>query len=113
MKRNENLNKNTPDDFSALHQKVRSVADSYAQKKGFKLTHGETQTPVDRGRGAKIAEAYQKMPHTPNDPHTKEAYQSLVDETVDQYNHIRNHGVKFTPLKEGMENPYGGGSKDL
>jgi len=103
---------NKSNNFEPLHQKIRGIADSYAESKGLKLTHKEPIIPVDKGRGKKIADAYESMSHEPNNRDVKESYDALNKETVDQYNHIRNSGVGFSPIPEGSSNPYSN-SKDM
>lgn len=91
--------------FTELHNRVRSHADEYAASKGLSVTHGSRQGPINTERAKKIAQAYEQMPHTPNHPETQRAYKALANETADQYNFIRSKGVKFSPMKEGAA-PY-------
>ena len=105
------MTKENKQDFSGLFNKVRQHADEYAKSRNITLTHGTPTTKVDEKNGASIAQAYEKMPHTPNDPQTKKAYDALINETADQYNHIRSKGVNFS--KMGDKNAYLNGSKDV
>ncbi len=51
------------------------------------------------------ADAFERMPHTPNDPKVQQAYQQLIKEVTDQYNHLTQQGVKMEPwLQPGQ--PY-------
>lgn len=95
-------------------EKIRQVADQYASTKGIKLDHNIAPAKVDPAHASKIAQAYHEMPHNPHDPHVKQAYGALINETKDQYNHILNNtGLTVSKIKPGMDNPYKNGSKDL
>ena len=98
-----------PDGFS----KVRAVADSYAKSKGLKLDHTTPAHSVDPAHATKIAEEYSAMKHDPSHPDVKKAYGALVSETVDQYKHLKDNGLKVSRIKPGQDNPYKNGSKDL
>lgn len=91
---------------------VRAVADSYAQSRGLKLNHNIPAPKVNPENAKKIAEAYHNAQHTPNDPHVKSAYDALINETKDQYQHMLNNGLKVSKIQPGQENPYKT-SKDL
>lgn len=110
----DGLHKNdlSPKPTVTHNQKVRDIADSYAKKKGFNLVHNNHQVDVHPEMAKKVAQAYHEMPHTPNDPATQKAYKSLIDETKDQYEHLKQHGFKFSKIQPGQDNPYKS-SKDL
>lgn len=91
---------------------IRRVADEYAKEKGIKLKHGEPAIDVDPERAKKIAKAYEEMEHKPNNKKVKAAYDALIGETLDQFQHIKNSGLKISKIEEGQENPYKS-SKDL
>jgi predicted GNAT family acetyltransferase len=94
-------------------EKVRSIAESYMKSKGQTLQHPTSKVKVDPAFGAKVATAYDQMPHNPHDPEVKAAYQALNKETLDQFNHIMsNSGLKISKMKSGMPNPYMN-SKDM
>ncbi len=103
----EDLHKSTP------NAKIRGVADSYAQSKGLTLNHDMPATKVNPEFAKKVADAYQNMPHTPNHPDTKRAYDALIDETTQQLHHLQRNGYTFSKIPTGAENPYKGGSKEL
>lgn len=92
--------------------KIRSVADAYAKTKGITLNH-DAKHAHDPAHATKIAQAYEAMPHTPNDPATKQAYDALIGETADQYRHLKASGMKFSKITPGQANPYANGSKDV
>jgi hypothetical protein len=92
--------------------KARKVADDYAISKGIKLNHPNETAKVDPGFASKVASEYEKMPHNPGSPDVKSSYDALINETMDQFNHIKNSGLKISAIKPGMPNPYTS-SKDL
>lgn len=91
---------------TAHNPKVRAVAENYAKQKGIKLEHPTEKTKVDPQHSAKIAQAYHSMKHDPNHPDVKAAYGALINETKDQFQHMKNAGLKITPIKSGQSNPY-------
>jgi hypothetical protein len=94
------------------NEKIRQVADSYAQSRGLKLNHNIPAAKVNPEHSKKIAEAFHSAKHEPQNPHVQQAYQSLIGETNDQFKHILGTGLKVSKMKPGMENPYKS-SKDL
>lgn len=93
-------------------ENIRNLASQYAQSKGFDYQPMQRQYNVNEDRAKKIAAAYQGMKHDPDNPEVKEAYDSLVNETIDQWNAIQQTGLKVTPIQPGQENPYKS-SKDV
>jgi hypothetical protein len=62
--------------------------------------------PIDPEHSKAIAQAYEDMKHTPNDPATKASYDALIDETAKQYQAIKATGLKIEPIPAGMPDPY-------
>jgi len=91
---------------------IRQVAQSYADKKGFKLDHAATKLKIDPNHSTKLAQAYEGMKHDPAHPQVRRAYDALINETSDQFHHIKSTGLKFSKIKPDMQNPYKN-SKDL
>lgn len=87
---------------------LRSTAEDYNASKGLPpiQSTGSNAMPVDPQRGARIAQAFDAMPHTPNDPATKKAYQALIDETGDQYKQLKDNGLQIEKIPAGSPNPY-------
>jgi hypothetical protein len=93
--------------------KVREVAENYAKSKGFELRHPDMTMEVDPARGGKIAQAYEQMVHAPDSPEVRRAYDSLINETQDQFRAIKDTGLKISKISKDMSNPYPNGSKDV
>jgi hypothetical protein len=86
---------------------IRDVARKYNSSKGLPgITHESELPQLDPNLAAKIAQAHADMKHDPNHPEVRTAYNALINETKDQYNHLIDHGFKFSPITEDMDNPY-------
>ena len=72
-----------------------AVAENYARENGFTLLRQSEYVTVDDDRGKRISDAYEAMPHAPNDPVVREAYDNLIKQTTAQYNALVNAGYKF------------------
>jgi hypothetical protein len=101
------------DSFGELHDKVRGVADGYADTVGLSLTHGTPKPKVNPAEGKRIADVHESAQHAPDDEGVKASYDALINETVDQYHHIMKTGLKTTKMRDDQPNPYAGGSKEL
>lgn len=71
------------------------VAEDYARSIGIDLKRQSEFVEVDEERAKRIAAAYDAMPHAPQDPVVKEAYQNLIQQTIAQYRALENAGYKF------------------
>lgn len=94
------------------NDKIRQVADQYAQTKGLTLQHNMPPVKVDEHRAGRIAEAFHNAKHEPQAPHVQQAYNALIGETNDQFKHMLGTGLKISKIQPGQENPYKS-SKDL
>ena len=77
-------------------------------KHGLRYTPPKDYVRADPERGARIARAYEEMPHDPHHPLVKAAYNALARETMQQYHHAKEHGFKaefWDPATE--QDPYG------
>jgi len=83
------------------------VAESYAAKNGIRLKPQTTYVDVDEDRAKRLAQAYDEMPHSPNDPEVKEAYSEMIKQVRNQYDALIDAGYKFT-FFDGDTDPYSG-----
>jgi hypothetical protein len=93
---------------------VVQTAEEYAKGRGIDLP-GQRQkeyAPLNEGRGARIAAAYERMPHAPQDPKVKAAYEALANETMQQWHAMIDSGTKIDFMPAGQPDPYPGGPKD-
>lgn len=91
-----------PGPNSAIH----TAAEQYMRSKGLKYEPPQTYAKVDVPRAERIAEAFDQMPHAPDDPKVKASYDAMIKETVDQYRELEKMGIKFEPIPPGMPDPY-------
>jgi hypothetical protein len=91
---------------SGLTKKAVKAAESYASRRGTSYAPPKIFRKVIPERATKIADAYDAMSHTPNDPKVKAAYDAMIDETLDQWNEIKKSGLKVEFIRPDMPDPY-------
>ena len=57
---------------------------------------------INPDHGAQIADGYDALRHSPNEPETKAAYDALINETRQQYDKLVEGGLKVTKLKQNQ-----------
>lgn len=85
---------------------AHDAAEAYMRGAGRDYKPVRTYQPVDVPRAQKIAQAFEEMPHAPNDPKVRASYDAMIDETVGQFKALEDQGVKFEFIKPGMKDPY-------
>ncbi len=88
-------------------EQLVAVAEQYARDNGIDLKRQAEYVQVDPERAKRIAQAYEDMPHAPQDPAVKEAYENLVRQTIAQYKALEKAGYKFYFFDE-TNDPYDG-----
>jgi hypothetical protein len=83
------------------------VAERYAAANGITLRRQAEFVEVDPERAARIAQAYEAMPHAPQDPLVKAAYADLIRQTRAQYDALVAAGYSFTFFGSDSD-PYAG-----
>jgi len=88
--------------------KVHDVAEDYMRTAhpDRPYTPPTKYHPLDPKHSRAIAQAYEEMKHTPNDPATKASYDALINETAAQYRAIKKTGLKIEPIPAAMPDPY-------
>lgn len=85
---------------------AQQTARSYMADRGIDYLPPRTYAEADPELGARVAQAYDEMPHNPNDPEVAAAYQAFKDETLEQYKYITERmGIKPEFYPEGAD-PY-------
>lgn len=92
---------------------VVQAARAYAAARGLPVRRQAEYVKADPERGARIAEAYDKMKHQPNNPKVKAAYKAMADETLAQYQFVKASGLQVEAIEPGMDDPYPGGPKEV
>lgn len=82
---------------------AQEAAERYMRDVGMNYNPPSAYVPVDVERARRIAAEYDKMPHAPNDPAVRAAYNKLAEETMAQYDAARRAGVKFDFMPEGKD----------
>lgn len=85
---------------------VHDAAADYAREAGIKYDPLTDYVPVDKIRARRIAAAFDKMEHAPDDPKVKASYDAMIDETIAQYHAIERTGLKVEFIKPDMKDPY-------
>ena len=82
-------------------------AEEYAKRNGIDYKRQSKYVEVDVDRAKRIAEAYDKMEHAPQNTTVREAYENLIQQTVEQYNILVEAGYRFYFFDENND-PYDG-----
>jgi len=86
--------------------RLHNAAENYMRQAGLPYDPPKTYQMADPVQGAKIAQAFEAMPHNPNDPATKASYDALAKETMAQWQAIKGTGLKVDWIKPGQPDPY-------
>lgn len=84
---------------------VKKLAEQYNADKGLGPMP-ETYATIDVPRAERIAQAYEDMPHAPNDPKVKASYDAMINETIEQYKYLERLGVRFEAIPPNAPDPY-------
>lgn len=85
---------------------IENATIEYLNARGMDAAPMAQYAPFSEERARMIAAAYDMMPHDPQNPAVRRAYDAMIQETLDQYNALRDSGIDFRFLREGMEDPY-------
>lgn len=88
--------------INAIEQSARD----YMQSVGLDARAFDEFPEFSEERGRLIAAAYDMMPNNPSDPLVARSYDAMIQETLDQYKSLKDSGIEFQFLKEGMSDPY-------
>lgn len=80
--------------FNEPLEEAATIADEYIAEKGLSTAPIQKITKLNTENSKKIAQEFDKMQPTPNDPETKAAYNAMVKETLEQYEKILSKGYK-------------------
>ena len=88
--------------INAIEQSARD----YMQSVGVDARAFDEFPEFSEERGRLIAAAYDMMPNDPSDPLVARSYDAMIQETLGQYKSLKDSGIEFQFLKEGMSDPY-------
>ncbi len=83
---------------------ILDSAQRYAETSGIDLLTPTKYLPIDEQFSRRVAAAYDAMPHDPQNSRVRQAYSSLSDEVMEQYEQMLRDGVK--PFYLGQNDPY-------
>lgn len=95
------------------NQGIVDAAKAYLDARGLPYRRQAFHVYADPERGKRIADAYEAMPHAPNDPEVKAAYAALIEETKAQYQAVLDTGLQIEMIQPGQANPYSEGPKQV
>ena len=85
---------------------VKVAEEEYLKKRGVDIPDYFAYPEMDLERARLIAAAYERMENAPDDPKVKAAYEAMINETMDQYEALKDTGIEFTFLRDDMPDPY-------
>jgi hypothetical protein len=91
--------------FNDPNPEAAIVEQQFKKEKGIVTPEPAKITAIDENRSKTIADAYEQMVDSPNDPQVQAAYKALADETMDQFDAISKSGVKVE-VWTGEGEPY-------
>jgi hypothetical protein len=81
-------------------QRLVDIAKEYAENKGIIYNPQTKYAEVSQERALRLAKAYEEMANNPNNYAVKKSYDSLINETMGQYEALRKKGYKFNFMPE-------------
>jgi polyhydroxyalkanoate synthesis regulator phasin len=81
--------------FSGPIPEIVATAERYAKENGIPYKRQAAYVKADPERAARIAQAYEEMPHAPQDPEVQKAYKDLIRQTTAQYEALLDSGYDF------------------
>lgn len=91
--------------FSEPAEDVKMLSEKYRKNNNITTGAGERIYDIDPEQSKRISEEYDKMQHNPNDPDVRAAYEAMANETIDQYNLLKDGGYQVE-IYEGEGEPY-------
>jgi hypothetical protein len=85
--------------------RIRQVAADYMKSAGLPHVPPGAPLKVDPNRASAIAQAFDAMPHAPNDPKVAASYDAMIKETMAQYQAMKASGFRAEFMPQG-QNPY-------
>lgn len=85
---------------------IETAASDYMRSRGIDDAAMSSYPAFSEERARLIASLYDQMKHDPQNPAVRRAYDAMIGETLDQYNALKNSGIDFKFIPEGMDDPY-------
>ena len=79
---------------------IMEASEGYMKKRGMLGGHELAEYPaLDEAFAMRVAEAYDRMRHAPDDPEVRRAYDAMAQETIDQLAAAKDAGIDFTAIR--------------
>ena len=91
--------------FNEPNPETVEISKTYKEKNGIVEPEGVKIEAVDVDNASRIADAYEALQDTPDDPEVQEAYNAMADETAKQHQDIIDAGYQVE-LWQGEGEPY-------
>lgn len=85
---------------------IKVAEEKYLKDQGVDIPDFLAYPDQDIERAKLIAAAYERMENAPDDPKVRAAYEALIEETLGQYNALKDSGINFSFLRGDMPDPY-------
>ena len=85
---------------------IEGLAASYAERTGIPYARQTEYAQVDPDFAARVADAYENMKHDPTNPAVQAAYKAMADETLAQYQVVKDAGYTIEMIRADMDPPY-------
>ena len=112
MAKRDGLVKSTPhseiveDALGDASPRIMQVAKQYRAKSRIVKPETKIHRPVNPKFATRVAMAYDAMKHTPRKKDVAEAYDALINETIEQYKTILESGLQVEFIPSGQKSPY-------
>jgi len=91
--------------FNEPNLETAEISKQFKKDNGIDTPEGERITEIDEENSKRIADAYEEMEDSPDDPIVQKAYEELADQTAEQHKAIMDAGYEVE-LWEGEGEPY-------
>jgi hypothetical protein len=91
--------------FNEPNPETVEISKTYKEKNNIVEPEGSKIEAVDVDNASKIADAYEALQDTPNDPEVQDAYNAMADETAKQHQDIVDAGYEVE-IWQGEGEPY-------
>ena len=91
--------------FNDPNPEAATIETEFKKSKGIDTPEPAPITKLDEEKSKTIADAYDQLVDSPDDPEVQSAYQAMADETMEQFNAIEKSGVKVE-IWTGQGEPY-------
>jgi hypothetical protein len=88
------------------NQSLQDLANNYTNSREYGGNFPQEYVKVNPEQASQVAQEYDSLEHSPNDPQVQESYQSFAQETLEQYQELVEAGYTFEFYPEDGTDPY-------